>query len=414
MKLPNKSDYPDYYQIVTEPYSFTCMLRKAKRVYKSYASLDELRYEFEKMVANAKLYNEEGSQIWKQADALSREFNSAHDKEGKLEPDAVNYLTPKVSKRGRGRGGKSTSRGRRKSPDDDPDYDEAGSRRSTKKGLTITLSLGRSGRKQQEPDPTTALRQRFYEDYSGIARAGPQCRAIMVKLMALKEGKTNVCEQFMTITQAEFKPYRKKCHRILLVPNMLEGIHVRYHTLSHFRLDFERMVDNTKAFYGPGNPKTLLALKLHALFAQLYKQAEEQYPELRFVLPPKFELEEDESVMNEVLTQVKEWLAVSAAVPYGHRNEGYSPVGRWQAKRHAEHKKMAIALSTNRDESWSCLAKSAEETEQYIRLTLTSKENEDEVNLVRTLRELMHPPENNENDDVDENEAEEVDSIRIA
>lgn len=111
LKLPSKDDYPDYYLFIKHPFSFACLQRKAKRISKSYATLDELKFEFDTMVANAKLYNQEGSQIWDEAEALDKAFKSAFAKEVKLAAkhradlaagggEGMDYLTPEPSQQG--------------------------------------------------------------------------------------------------------------------------------------------------------------------------------------------------------------------------------------------------------------------------------------------------------------------------
>lgn len=243
----------------------------------------------------------------------------------------------------------------------------------------------------------TLLKERFYErEYRGIAKAGVPCRTMLRKLLLVKDkGRVPIADQFVSIDEAEYKAYRKKCHRILLVPNLMEGIHLRYHTLAHFRLDFEKMVDNTKKFYGPGNPKTKAALKLHGVFQTLYKEAEAQHPELRFIVPPEPVIEEEDIDIDNtnMLAQVHDWLGVPSMLLYGHGSSWYGPVGRWLNKRHGEFKKQAVDLSAQQDESWKCMARSIDEIDSFIASTLTSKESKDEVELVKTLNELMRPSE---------------------
>ena len=337
MKLVPKDDYPDYYKIITKPMSYMCMKRKAKRLHKAFTGLAELKQAFELMILNAKHYNEEGSFIWHQADALAATFNMAYTKEVKIAADhpgfpavagadSSEYSTPKPGKKTGKRKGLSTGRSRRgKSAEPESDYEDAsGESRKRGRGLTIKLNLGGKGAKKPKVDPNAALLKRFNEEYNGIAAAGPQCREIMLQLMALKDGEGHsISRTFMVINPAEFKKYRRKVHRVVLVPDLLDGIQTRYNTLSHFRLDLEKMLDNTREFYGVKNPKSLLAMQWQTLFTTLYKSAEQHYPHLRFALPPKFVLEEEDTTNNEMLDQVDAWLGESPSLPYGYSDARY-------------------------------------------------------------------------------------------
>ena len=68
MELPSRDEYPDYYQFVQHPISLAEIERKLdERMYiNAYALVTDVRV----MISNAKFYNEEGSQVWNDADAL--------------------------------------------------------------------------------------------------------------------------------------------------------------------------------------------------------------------------------------------------------------------------------------------------------------------------------------------------------
>lgn len=65
MKLPSKSDYPDYYDIIKSPVDMEKIAAKIKQ--HSYESLDEIAADFMLMFENACKYNEPDSQIYKDA-----------------------------------------------------------------------------------------------------------------------------------------------------------------------------------------------------------------------------------------------------------------------------------------------------------------------------------------------------------
>jgi chromatin structure-remodeling complex subunit RSC1/2 len=64
-RLPEKQATPDYYAAIKNPIALDPIKKKAKR--KEYQNLDEVLQEVDLMCENAKLYNEEGSQIYNDA-----------------------------------------------------------------------------------------------------------------------------------------------------------------------------------------------------------------------------------------------------------------------------------------------------------------------------------------------------------
>ena len=59
LTLPSKTDYPDYYEIISRPIDL-------KRIeMRSYTSIDDLVNDFQQMFDNACLYNEPGSMIYR-------------------------------------------------------------------------------------------------------------------------------------------------------------------------------------------------------------------------------------------------------------------------------------------------------------------------------------------------------------
>ncbi|CAE7162353.1 unnamed protein product [Rhizoctonia solani] len=65
MELVPRKDYPDYYQIIKKPMAFNPILKRIKQ--KGYPSPKAFMDDVEQVFANAVLYNEDFSQIWKDA-----------------------------------------------------------------------------------------------------------------------------------------------------------------------------------------------------------------------------------------------------------------------------------------------------------------------------------------------------------
>uniref|UniRef100_A0A0B7AIS6 Protein polybromo-1 n=1 Tax=Arion vulgaris TaxID=1028688 RepID=A0A0B7AIS6_9EUPU len=74
MVLPSRKDYPDYYQVIMEPVDMTMIEAKLKA--EKYLTEQALLSDFELMFNNARHYNEEGSQVYQDANTLDRALRS--------------------------------------------------------------------------------------------------------------------------------------------------------------------------------------------------------------------------------------------------------------------------------------------------------------------------------------------------
>ncbi|KAG5519873.1 hypothetical protein PMAC_000150 [Pneumocystis sp. 'macacae'] len=68
LELPNKRIYPDYYILIKKPIALNKIKKRLDSSY--YNSLDEFKADFYQMFENARTYNEEGSMIYDDANAL--------------------------------------------------------------------------------------------------------------------------------------------------------------------------------------------------------------------------------------------------------------------------------------------------------------------------------------------------------
>jgi chromatin structure-remodeling complex subunit RSC1/2 len=84
-KLPDKSVMPEYYQEIKNPIAMDLIKRKAKR--KKYHSVDQALKDLELMFDNAKVYNLEDSQVYRDAVDLQREARLLAEQE-KKKPDS--------------------------------------------------------------------------------------------------------------------------------------------------------------------------------------------------------------------------------------------------------------------------------------------------------------------------------------
>uniref|UniRef100_A0A146VZA5 Protein polybromo-1 n=1 Tax=Fundulus heteroclitus TaxID=8078 RepID=A0A146VZA5_FUNHE len=70
MVKPSKKDYPDYYNVILEPMDLKTIEHKIK--IERYATEEELMEDMKLMFRNARHYNEEGSQVYNDADVLEK------------------------------------------------------------------------------------------------------------------------------------------------------------------------------------------------------------------------------------------------------------------------------------------------------------------------------------------------------
>lgn len=83
-RLPDKIVVPDYYQIITNPIALDSIKTKAKR--KKYQTVDQALSDLELMFENAKLYNEDDSEVFEAAVSLQQQARVLAEQE-KLKPD---------------------------------------------------------------------------------------------------------------------------------------------------------------------------------------------------------------------------------------------------------------------------------------------------------------------------------------
>ncbi|RGB30163.1 SNF2 family N-terminal domain-containing protein [Rhizophagus diaphanus] len=75
--LPSKKDYPFYYQIITKPIAMDTIKKRIKNNH--YKSVKQFREDWNLMFNNARTFNEEGSQVYIDADKMQEAFNAKLD-----------------------------------------------------------------------------------------------------------------------------------------------------------------------------------------------------------------------------------------------------------------------------------------------------------------------------------------------
>ncbi|PPQ84062.1 hypothetical protein CVT26_013991, partial [Gymnopilus dilepis] len=77
-ELPDRRDYPEYYQLITQPISLSVLRKRASSYY--YKTVQAFRDDFRLMSNNARTYNQERPWVYIDADEMEKVFNVAWDK----------------------------------------------------------------------------------------------------------------------------------------------------------------------------------------------------------------------------------------------------------------------------------------------------------------------------------------------
>ena len=72
--MPDRIDYADYYETIKEPIALDIILQRINSPY--YTTWEECVNDFYLMFKNARTYNEEGSLVYQDADALQSILNA--------------------------------------------------------------------------------------------------------------------------------------------------------------------------------------------------------------------------------------------------------------------------------------------------------------------------------------------------
>ncbi|KAF2086878.1 hypothetical protein K490DRAFT_74084 [Saccharata proteae CBS 121410] len=97
IELPDKYDYPDYYQIITKPICMNQVKRKINK--KEYQSLKQFRQDIALLCNNCRTYNEDTSMLYKDADLIEETCVNRLKEETKDLPDFQDFDDPNGSVR---------------------------------------------------------------------------------------------------------------------------------------------------------------------------------------------------------------------------------------------------------------------------------------------------------------------------
>ncbi|XP_054072653.1 protein polybromo-1 isoform X12 [Rissa tridactyla] len=96
-KLPSKVQYPDYYAIIKEPIDLKTIAQRIQNG--TYKSIHAMAKDIDLLAKNAKTYNEPGSQVFKDANAIKKIFNmkKAEIEHSELAKSSLRIRTPNLT-----------------------------------------------------------------------------------------------------------------------------------------------------------------------------------------------------------------------------------------------------------------------------------------------------------------------------
>ncbi|CCL99639.1 uncharacterized protein FIBRA_01659 [Fibroporia radiculosa] len=77
-EVPDKREYPDYYQLISKPIALSTLRKRLQSNY--YKNVLDFREDWRLMFNNARTYNQEGSWVYVDAEEMEKVFNAAYDR----------------------------------------------------------------------------------------------------------------------------------------------------------------------------------------------------------------------------------------------------------------------------------------------------------------------------------------------
>jgi ATP-dependent helicase STH1/SNF2 len=77
-EVPDKRDYPDYYQLIRQPIALSQIRKRSQSNY--YKDVNQYKADWKLMFNNARTYNQEGSWVYNDAEEMEKVFNATYDR----------------------------------------------------------------------------------------------------------------------------------------------------------------------------------------------------------------------------------------------------------------------------------------------------------------------------------------------
>uniref|UniRef100_A0A8C5WVQ4 Protein polybromo-1 n=1 Tax=Laticauda laticaudata TaxID=8630 RepID=A0A8C5WVQ4_LATLA len=290
-KLPSKVQYPDYYAIIKEPIDLKTIAQRIQNG--SYKSIHAMTKDIDLLVKNAKTYNEPGSQVFKDANAIKKIFNM---KKAEIEHSELTKSSLRVRYCKQNRNIESNKRA------------VQGDRLSA---ITMTLQYG----SESDEDAVLAAAARYEEGESeaeSIASFMDTSNPLYQLYDTVRNCRNN---QGQLISEPFFHlPSKKKYpdyYQQIKMPISLQQIRTKlknheYETLDHLECDLNLMFENAKRYNVPNSAIYKRVLKLQQVMQAKKKE-----------LARRDEIEDGDSMISSATSDAgsskrKRYLAVSS------------------------------------------------------------------------------------------------------
>ena len=220
------------------------------------------------------------------------------------------------------------------------------------------------------------------EEESDTAPAYEICLKILVQVTSAKS-PTGLCyaDMFRTLPMrhsSKGKKYFKQIAKPISFKDMFARCRKKYNTIAHLRLDFERLVDNTKKFYPWNSTEVKQIGEIQKVFYPLFLAAmAANRRELGYYAFPAAD-EYVEVVSPEVTAELETLiplLAEPAYDAYEPAGRPYGPVALAEEVGRKVTLAKALAISTSNNPDWICFAKTQAEYDAYLAANEIRKPN---------------------------------------
>ncbi|CAL8338081.1 unnamed protein product [Merluccius merluccius] len=245
-KLPSKVHYPDYYAVIKEPIDLRAIAQRIQIGY--YKSVISMAKDIELLAKNAKTYNEPGSQVFKDANAIKKVFNHRKTELEHAEPT-------KSSLRIRNRRSAQSDR---------------------HSGVNMSLQYG----SESEDDPLLSGPVRYDEpelEAEGLGSSSHGSHPVFQLYDAVRGCRNNqgqlLSEPFMQLpSRREYPDYYQQIKQPIALQQIREKMKQGdYETVEQMEVDLNLMLENAKRYNMPTSGIYKRALRLQQIL-QLKKR----------------------------------------------------------------------------------------------------------------------------------------------
>jgi hypothetical protein len=246
-------------------------------------------------------------------------------------------------------------------------------------------AMARIKARQTAEEAERAAAMEAEQDDEPSALAYEPCTKILEALRDAKDEEGNLYSEYFAKLpmkhSSKGKKYFKLTSKPICLDDMFRDVKKKYNTLSHLRLDFERLYDNNHRFHTtfptlvtPQHVTALAAFRdiFYPLFKQAMEEGGQQIGYYRFPAEDEFIEEVDVEDVNK-LTAMVPLLVDAESEPYEPGGVPYGPVAMAEEKIRKEALTKALAMTARSDPSWVCFARNQAEFDQWLADNATAK-----------------------------------------